>query len=209
MRNDKGKQPPKKKPTTNRPSAPTKPAAPTPTQPSNMQSDRLYLTPATLEMLQAAVNNRQRELESLLGGVYTEPGWSQFPDALRWMRDYIQAHPKEVGWWTYFIVHMQDARLIGTCGYKGMPTPAGIVEVGYEIAPRYQNQGLATEAVKTLVDTAFRQPTVKAATAHTKQIEDASTAVLRKVGFTRLGETFDLQDGPLWTWRLDKTTPIV
>lgn len=215
-------KPPAKSPVKPRPAAP-KPAPPKPTAPAPkppavpapppigrmLETTVLFLMPATQAMLDAAAGNNMTSLSSLLGGVNIEPGWSQFPDALRWMRDYLRANPNENGWWSYFIVHGRDARLIGTCGYKGAPSAKGEVAIGYEIAPRYQNQGLATEASKALIDNAFLYPTVKAVVAQTLPQENASTAVLRKLGFTFVGENFDLNDGKIWEWRLTKPAPVV
>jgi [ribosomal protein S5]-alanine N-acetyltransferase len=198
------------KPAAPKPPAPAPPAAPAPPPKGRMlETAVLFLMPATQAMLDAAVSNNMGVLTSLLGGVNVEPGWSQFPDALRWMRDYLRANPTADSWWSYFIVHGRDARLIGTCGYKGAPSAKGEVAIGYEIAPRYQNQGLATEASKALIDNAFLYPSVKFIVAQTLPQENASTAVLRKLGFTFVGENFDLNDGKIWDWRLAKPTPIV
>ena len=72
------------------------------------------------------------------------------------MRDFLREHEANLGWWNYLIVHRRDVRLIGTCGYKGTPSFSGEVEIGYEIAESYQNQGLATEAAQALVENAFQ-----------------------------------------------------
>lgn len=163
---------------------------------------RLFLIPATPDLLDAAASQDWPTLAARLGGVDLAAGWTHFPEALHWVREYLQEHPDEAGWWTYFIVHRTDVRLIGTGGFKGLPGPDGVVEIGYEIAPAYQRQGLATEAAGALVAHARAQSGVEAISAHTLAEENASVRVLRKLGFVLLQEKIDLTDGHLWEWRL-------
>ncbi|HND89459.1 MAG TPA: GNAT family N-acetyltransferase [Saprospiraceae bacterium] len=168
-----------------------------------LSTTRLFLLPSSPAMLHAAVEGDQATLSRLLGGVSIAEHWSHFPEALVWMRDYLQDAPQEAGWWNYLIIHRPDACLIGTCGFKGPPGPDGAVEIGYEIADAYQGRGLATEAAGALADWAARQPGVSAITAHTLAEENASVALLRRLGFQFEGEWVDLEDGRIWGWRKD------
>lgn len=169
-----------------------------------LTSKRLFLMPATLPMLEAAVAQNWDKLSSLLGGVYFADNWNRFPEAMAWGLERLKAHPDELGWWGYFIIQGLDARVAGTCGYKGKPSPDGAVEIGYEIADRYQNQGLATEAAGALIHNAFRHPEVNTIYAHTLPEENASGKVLQNLNFTLEGETYDIQDGKIWKWRLNR-----
>lgn len=167
-----------------------------------LQSERLFLMPATQPMLDAFAGQNWNQLSSLLGGVSFADNWCHFPEALLWVKERMEFHPEESGWWTYFIIQGLDGRVAGTCGYKGLPTPDGTVEIGYEIAERYQNDGLATEAADALVRHAFRHPQVMRVIAHTLPELNASTAVLSKLGFTNEGEHTDIHDGQVWRWSL-------
>ena len=162
--------------------------------------------PATLPMLEAAVAADWEKLSSLLGGVYFADNWNHFPEAMAWTLNRLKAHPDELGWWNYIIIQGLDARVAGTCGFKGKPTPEGTVEIGYEIADRYQSQGLATEAAAALIHHAFRHPEVNTIYAHTLPEENASGKVLQNLNFVFDSETFDVEDGRLWKWRLKKET---
>lgn len=166
-----------------------------------LQTERLFLLPATPEQLDAAVALDWAALSALLGGVDLAENWSHFPEALSWIRDYLRDHPEEAGWWCYFLVHRKDVRLIGTAGYKGPPGPDGLVEIGYEIAASYQGQGLATETARALVEHALARSGVAGVIAHTLAEENASVAVLRKLGFVFVQEKIDLTDGRIWEWR--------
>lgn len=169
-----------------------------------LQTKRLYLVPATLPVLEAIVSEDWPTLSALLGGVDFADHWTHFPEALVWMRDYAREHPADMGWWNYLIIHRYDARLIGTCGYKGAPSPDGTVEIGYEIADAYQGRGFATESASHLVEHAFSHDAVKTVTAHTLAEENASCGVLRKLGFQYFGEHIDIEDGRIWEWRLER-----
>jgi RimJ/RimL family protein N-acetyltransferase len=76
-----------------------------------------------------------------------------------------------------------------------------VVEIGYAIAPAFQRQGLATDAVAQMIHRAFADPGVQAVDAHTLGETNASTRVLEKSGFEKIAEIMDPDDGPVWQWR--------
>ncbi len=170
-------------------------------------TDRLFLIPTTLPLLDAIVEENWGALSARLGGVDYAENWLHFPEAYAWLRDYLREHNDEPEWWSYVIVHRQDVRLIGTCGFKGAPDPSGSIEVGYEIADSYQGRGLATETARALCDFAFAQPGVRVVSAHTLAEENASVSVLRKLGFTFVQEKIDIEDGHIWEWQLGRAQP--
>ena len=165
-----------------------------------LATERLFLIPTTVPLLDAIVNEDWATLAARLGSVGYADNWLHFPEAYLWLRDYLREHDDAPAWWSYLIVHRHDVRLIGTCGFKGAPDPRGSVEVGYEIADAYQNRGFATETARALCDFAFAQPGVHVVTAQTLAEENASVNVLRKLGFTFMQEKTDLEDGKIWEW---------
>ncbi len=169
-----------------------------------IHTERLFLLPTSLPMLEAIVAEDWPALSTLLGGVDLAENWTHFPEALIWMRDFAREHATDMSWWNYLIIHRHDARLIGTCGYKGAPGPDGTVEIGYEIADGYQGRGFASEAARALLDNAFEFEAVAAVTAHTLAEENASCGVLRKLGFRFIGEHVDIEDGRIWEWRCER-----
>lgn len=170
-----------------------------------LQTERLFLIPANLPMLEAIASEDWAALSALLGGVDFADHWLHFPEAMIWMRDFLREHETDLGWWNYLIVHRRDVRLIGTCGYKGTPSLAGAVEIGYEIAEAYQGQGLATEAARALTEYAFQHESVKLVMAHTLAEKNASNHLLQKLGFQFIGEHVDIEDGTIWEWRIERT----
>ena len=100
----------------------------------------------------------------------------------------------------FTLVQQADNAVVGSCGFKGPPTTEGVVEIAYGINPDYQGRGYATEAVQALVSYAFSNSKVRVVRAHTLTEANASTRVLTKCGFRRIGEVIDPDDGLVWRW---------
>jgi [ribosomal protein S5]-alanine N-acetyltransferase len=103
----------------------------------------------------------------------------------------------------FSMVDRDDGRVIGSCGYKGPPGADGVVEIAYGVDPAHRGRGYATEAARALVAFAFGSGSVRLVLAHTLPEPNASTAVLRKCGFTWVGEVVDPEDGLVWRWNKD------
>ena len=128
-------------------------------------------------------------------GIPTEPGWSGFPEALSLMLDYTRrGDPPEWGPHLFF----DDGVLVGNGGWKGPPVE-GAAELGYAVAPARQGRGIATAVVNELLARA-RAAGVPTIVAHTLAQESASTTVLRRCGFAKVGELVDPTDGAVWRW---------
>ena len=93
-----------------------------------------------------------------------------------------------------------DAAAVGRCGFKGPPGEDGVVEIAYGVAPECAGKGYATEMAQVLVTHAFSTSQVHIVRAHTLPQANASTRVLTKCGFHRVGEVVDPEDGLVWRW---------
>ena len=104
--------------------------------------------------------------------------------------------------WTHGFVVVSRAGdvVVGRCGFKGPPAADGVVEIAYGVAPDHQGKGYATEVAEALVAHAFRSGRVRVVRAHTLPEPNASTRVLIKCGFRRVGEVVDPEDGLVWRW---------
>ena len=99
----------------------------------------------------------------------------------------------------FSLIHRATGETVGMCGFKGPPTD-GMVEIAYAIEPEYQGQGFATQAAAVLFAYASGQAEVCIVRAHTLPERNASTRVLTKCGFEKVGEVVDPEDGPVWRW---------
>ena len=110
----------------------------------------------------------------------------------------------------FMLVHRISGDVIGRCGFKGPPEADGVVEIAYGVAPEHQGKGYATEAAAALVSYAFSNEQVRVVRAHTLPEPNASTRVLTKCGFQRVGEVIDPEDGLVWRWeRQNETADIL
>src|SRR5262245_51487337 len=98
-----------------------------------IRTERLRLTPATPDLLSAALESSAALAAALKADV--PPTWPpEFLDApaLEFTRKRLTESPDDAEWWMYFILLPGTAGerlLIGTAGYKGPPAD-GTVEVG-------------------------------------------------------------------------------
>jgi RimJ/RimL family protein N-acetyltransferase len=106
----------------------------------------------------------------------------------------------------FMLMDRQSDTIIGTCGFTGPPDKDGMVEIAYRVAPDHQGKGYATEAAHALTEYAFSDGRVCLVRAHTLPESNASTRVLTKCGFRRVGEVMDPEDGLVWRW--DRHNPV-
>lgn len=127
-----------------------------------------------------------------------EDGWFGFPEAIPFILKAGRGEvPRE---WGPHLLFDEDGALVGNGGWKGAPID-GTAEIGYAVAPGRQGRGIATAAVRTFIEQA-RRAALTTVVAHTLPNESASTTVLRRCGFVRVGDAVDPDEGPVWRWEL-------
>lgn len=166
-----------------------------------IRTARLELIPADAPILRAVVEGAG-SLSDLLG-VNVPEGWPEYPESYRHALAVFERDPSILPWWTHVFVDRAAGALVGSGGYSGPPTPEGVVEIGYEIAPAYRGRGLATEAAFALMSFAFEHPEVRVVEAHTLAMVNASTRVLEKIGMVFSGAQDDPAEGIVWVWRAE------
>lgn len=159
---------------------------------------RLALKAGTIGLLEAAVNDRHR-LEQLLGAAVPDD-WPPADniDFLHAVVDALGRDRSLAVWGPWLVVARAERTLVGDAGFKGRPTAAGTVEIGYGIVPAYRQRGYATEAVRGLTSWAFAQG-ARAVTAETEDANIASRRVLEKAGLRQVGRR-----GRMLNWRVEK-----
>ena len=165
-----------------------------------IETARLKLIPCTREHLEILTSSETALAEHL--GVSLADNWLLFPESVAYSIKMIDDDPQALIWGMHLIVHTTENKLIGCGGYRGAPDVDGMVEFGYSVAPSYENQGLATEAARGLIDHAFANNSVRMVDAHTLAERNASTKILQKCGLTKIAEKHDPEDGDIWHWRL-------
>ena len=90
---------------------------------------------------------------------------------------------------------------VGMCGFKSQPV-AGRVEIAYGTMPGHEGQGIATAMASELVRITYQEGPSLLVFAHTLPEENASTSILKKLGFKFVGSVEHPEDGTVWEWEL-------
>ncbi|HLO47251.1 MAG TPA: GNAT family protein [Kamptonema sp.] len=80
------------------------------------------------------------------------------------------------------IVHKEDSKFIGTCGFTEWSLPHNRAEIGYALSQKYWRQGYMTEAVSAVIDMGFNRMNLNRIEARCTVENIASTRVMEKVG---------------------------
>lgn len=123
-------------------------------------------------------------------------GWAVFPEVVPFLVK--AAAGGESPEWGPHLVFDDDGALVGNGGWKGPPIE-GTAELGYAVAPSRRGKGIATAVVQTLIRRGHTTG-VRLVRAHTLAEESASTSVLRRCGFRKVGEFVDADEGRVWRW---------
>jgi len=168
-----------------------------------IETERLQLIACNKMHLNALMQSEQA-LGDLLGVGLAE-NWLVFPetlDSLPYALKMLETDPQALRWGMHLFLKKNENKIIGNGGFKGVTDEQGMVEIGYAISPLYENQGLATEAARGMIDYAFSWSPIKMVDAHTLAEENASVSILQKCGMTRIAEKHDEEDGDIWQWRI-------
>lgn len=92
----------------------------------------------------------------------------------------------------------QEGTVVGAGAFKSPPRQ-GRVEIAYFTFLGYEGRGITTVMARRLVQLAQEADSRVCLAAQTLPEENASTAVLRQLGFERWG---DDEAGEVWEWRL-------
>ena len=165
-----------------------------------LETKRIRLIPFTLDLKEAAINDRARLVEML--GVYVPEHWPgpDLVEALPFFVENIEKAPSEPAW-DWIAIHTSDQAVIGDIGFMGGPDQDGLVEIGYSVVPEYRAQGYATEMARSLIAWAFQEKGIKVITATCRDDNPGSIKVLEKVGMRRLEP-----EGNMLKWEILKNS---
>ena len=129
------------------------------------------------------------------------------PDLLRTVGQQTVAMLQRTGantpWTGYLAVDRAHQIIIGTCGFTAPPDAEGVVEIAYFTFPSFEGRGYASAMAAGLVELAEGTAEIRRVRAHTLPEGNASTRILEKLGFERIGESLDPEAGQVWRWERD------
>ena len=98
---------------------------------------------------------------------------------------------------------IEEGKCVGTCGFTSPPVQ-GVTEIAYFTFPDFERRGVGTRMAQRLVSIAQAcDPTVKII-AHTLTGENASTRILRKLGFEFVSAVDHPEDGNISEWSYEQ-----
>ena len=111
--------------------------------------------------------------------------------------------PLDYYWYTNWEIILNSASCsVGGIGLAGLPDNEGTTEIGYAIDQKFEEQGIASEAVEALSKWVFEDKDMKVLRAETPINNYASQRVLMKNNFHKTGEkTLELEiPMEVFTW---------
>jgi [ribosomal protein S5]-alanine N-acetyltransferase len=159
-----------------------------------LHTDRLDLVPLELPVIEALLAGDLERARSLTGLPIDEATFAEDGHVLRLRRDQLRADPTELPWLLRAVVERATGEVVGRIGFHAPPVD-GTVEIGYSVAPAHRRRGVAVEAATALIGMA-RELGVRRCLGSFSPANDASRAVLGRLGFVHVGEQVDEIDGP-------------
>ncbi|MGN4847318.1 GNAT family N-acetyltransferase [Bacillus cereus group sp. MYBK134-1] len=147
-----------------------------------LETERLYIVPCTEERIQVA----------------NEQGYNSGPHIVGHVKN-VKKDATLLPWGAWYVLRKEDDSVLGDIGFKGKPNENQTVEIGYGFIEKYWNQGYATEAVKELIDWAFKTGEVETIIAETLLDNYSSMRVLEKLHMKRVNATETMIN-----WKIEK-----
>lgn len=161
-----------------------------------LPTTRLKFVPLSFEIKASFSKDRKNFAKEF--GLEVPDGWPLFPEAFN-IDETLDAETAPDVWGGYLFLNFAGTKIIGNGGFVGAPNDDGQVEIGYEIAPEYQNLGFATEAATEMLSFALCNGANRVI-AHTLAKESASNSVLKKIGMKFEKEIPNDELGKIWLW---------
>ncbi|MEO1528849.1 MAG: GNAT family N-acetyltransferase [Planctomycetota bacterium] len=137
----------------------------------------------------------------------TLPDDIEMNDHLEMMLQMTAENYANVGYpepWVGYVAVEQNV-VLGFCGFKAAPEN-GRVEIAYATTPGSEGRGIATSMARRLIDIATSDPERPTVFAQTLPEENASTSILKKLGFVHKGSVEHEEDGTVWEWELQRAS---
>ena len=122
--------------------------------------------------------------------MYSEPTYNTIDEVNGLLEKYIQNYDNS-DYYRWAIVDNDSNRCIGQIAFYIVDTNNHFAEIEYCISTDYQNRGLMTEAVKSVIKFGFEEIGLHKIQISTKEINAPSKRVIEKSGFTYEGTLRD------------------
>jgi [ribosomal protein S5]-alanine N-acetyltransferase len=166
--------------------------------PHVVETDRLLIFPLSYSQLLVyleAGNRLEKQLNLACAGRTVSPYVVE--SVTQYTLPKMKAAGSDYLFYTFWLVVDKASRMVvAELGFKGPPTAAGDVEIGYGTMPLQEGKGFMTEAVGGILTWAGGRSDISTVLAETHAANSASIRIVQKNGF----QQFDKRDDMLW-WK--------
>jgi RimJ/RimL family protein N-acetyltransferase len=174
---------------------------------------RLELVSMSPALLVALLGDQRQEAARILAATIPK----EWPDAtdtrfLRLRLEEMQRDPAAQQWLVRAIVRRESTpQMLGHAGFHGPPElddqrKPHTLELGYAVFPDFRGHGYAIEAAAALIGWARVRHNVRRFIASIGPDNDASLAIVRRLGFVQTGQQWDDEDGLELVFELEATS---
>ena len=112
--------------------------------------------------------------------------WNPHPDVEHTRRylEYLMGRYRLGQFYDWALIHKEDGRMIGTCGFVRFDAPHNCAEIGYVLNPDYHGIGLMPEAARRVMQFGFSVLGLHRIEARYMIENTASRHVMEKLGMT-------------------------
>jgi RimJ/RimL family protein N-acetyltransferase len=147
-------------------------------------------------------------------GAGEKPNWVGFtnpdnhlmeePTPLSFRIPRVKASPEFAEIAIILAISKESNEVVGSAGFHDFPDENGMIEIGYGIVPRMQNQGLGKELLIGMWKMICTRDDVKILRYTASPDNAPSLHIVRKLGFTEIGVQIDPEDGPELIFEMSK-----
>lgn len=162
----------------------------------------------TEDFLKACLREDRKKTDALIGFRVSQD-WIDEKDLMRLRMDDYRNDNKYIAWGLHAIGLRKSKEMVGFIGFHTRPNPEYLhplapnaIELGYTIFLPHRRQGFAEEAINGLLNWAVKRHPLDNFIASVSPTNLASTALVKKLGFEKIGEQIDETDGLEFVYKL-------
>ena len=117
------------------------------------------------------------------------------PNPIKYRAPRVAANP---GWAKYLLrvaVLKNNPIIIASAGFHNAPDAAGMIEIGFGVDSKFQNQGFGQEILHAMWSWVVKDPLVKTLRYTVSPENSVSQHIIKKFNFNLIGEQIDEEDG--------------
>ena len=161
-----------------------------------IETERLYLNTVLPDEYPLLVQNLAHS-DLWSNREFTDPlkYFATNPNPIKYRAPRVAANP---GWAKYLLrvaVLKNNPIIIALAGFHNAPDAAGMIEIGFGVDSKFQNQGFGQEILHAMWSWAVEDPLVKTLRYTISPENLVSQYIIKKLGFESVGEQMDEDDG--------------